>query len=233
MPNYIKNRITIIGDASQVKEVFERFNTHHPAEIYKAHDGSVICKNGGNVGWLNLSNGEFSQRGKDSVLGLPEGWEIELTKPIDQFPDFNKVTPQPENIFNGDLGAPEEEMCRREGRPTWYDWNRANWGTKWNCSNCESESSNTFTFQTAWSGVPDLMLKMSELVPDIKIEYEYADEDTGRNCASYVFLNGKVEQSFEPQGGSKEAYELAFKLRPHLKEEYILDGDNYTSKDND
>ncbi|MDA3780456.1 MAG: hypothetical protein PF487_09615 [Bacteroidales bacterium] len=40
--------------------------------------------------------------------------------------DFNKIIPQPENIFNGNLGEKERQMCEDEGRPNWYDWNIEN-----------------------------------------------------------------------------------------------------------
>jgi len=235
MPNYIKNRLVINGTPEQVREVFEKYNTHYPAELFTSHDGRIVCREIESkifsVGWFNLKNAEFETRENGIVVGLPDGWKLEVKPSVNRFPDFNKIIPQPENIFNGNLGKEEEEMCKREGRPTWYEWNRHNWGTKWNCSDCGEEKYNSFTFVTAWNGVSHLILELSKQVAGIEILYEYADEDTGHNCASYKFLNGNVIEEYEPEGGSKEAYELAFKLNPNTAENYELIDDNYEYKD--
>lgn len=231
MANYIKNRLVIAGTPEKVKEVFEKYNTYYPAELYTAHDGRIVCKEieseKFSVGWFDLKNAEFETRENGIVNGLPDGWKLEIKAAVNHFPDFNKVLPQPENIFNSNLGREEEEMCKKEGRPTWYEWNRQNWGTKWNSSECVEEKYNSFTFVTAWNGVPNLILELSKQNEGIEILYEYADEDTGHNCASYKFLNGEVIEENEPQGGSKEAYDLAFKLRPHYAKNYKLVGETY------
>ena len=41
------------------------------------------------------------------------------------------LCPQPDDLFKGNLGPAEREMCAAEGIPNWYDWNCENWGTKW------------------------------------------------------------------------------------------------------
>jgi hypothetical protein len=110
------------------------------------------------------------------------------------------------------------------GHATWYGWSVENWGTKWNSSECEKISDTVFDFVTAWSGVPKLIEKMSCEFPDVKISYEYSDEDTGCNCGIGNYLNGEVEFR-RLENSSIEAYELAFKLRPDNKEYYqLVDG---------
>lgn len=232
MPNYIKNRISLKGNFSDIEKCIDKYTVVYPACIYRAYDGTIICKDKeGQVGWFNEKNGEFSRRDKPTLIGLPDGWEFELTQESHSFPDFNKIKPQPENIFNGDLGDKEREMCKKEGRPNWYDWNRSNWGTKWNLSTPEKESYSTRTFITAWVGVPSLINELSKNNPNLEINYEFADEDTGYNCASFIFKNGVCIDSFEPEGGSKDAYELSFKLRPESKEYYELVEGNYKYKE--
>lgn len=112
------------------------------------------------------------------------------------------------------------------GHATWYNWNTENWGTKWNCFSCEKEADNIFTFETAWSNVSELIRKISESFPNVEFKYEYSDEDTGSNCGSGMFKNGNGELNVL-ENGSKEAYDLAFKLRPDYKEDYKLVGENY------
>lgn len=44
---------------------------------------------------------------------------------------LSAMVPQPENLFQGDLGEAERAKCEEQGIPNWYDWNVSNWGTKW------------------------------------------------------------------------------------------------------
>lgn len=110
------------------------------------------------------------------------------------------------------------------GYAYWYDWAIANWGTKWNSYCCERLSDKSFSWETAWSGVPVLVEQISKKFPDVKMLYEYSDEDTGHNCGFARMKNGIVE-IVKHEGGSKEAYDLALKLRPEYKEYYqLVDG---------
>lgn len=115
---------------------------------------------------------------------------------------------------------------REHGFVSWYEWSIKHWGTKWNCSECEKIDENVFEFQTAWSGVPDLIEKMSCEFPSIKITYEWSDEDTGCNCGIGQY-HGDNANLIRLENSSKEAYELCFKLWPHKKENYQLVGDTY------
>jgi len=231
MPDHVKNRIEISGSPSQVDELIERFGTKVEAHLSTAHDASIICKTKDDkVGWFDLKTGVFARRGQDDVMGIPEGYEMEINSAFIHFPDFRKIVPHPENIFLDSLGAKEREMCKREGRPNWYNWQIANWGTKWNSYSCEREGYNVFWFETAWSGVPALIEKMSLEFPDIEIAYEYSSEDTGYNCGVLKLKNG-IQDKYVPDGGSKEAYDIAFRLRPSCREWYELVNGAYECKD--
>ncbi len=237
MPNNIKNRLEIIGSEIQVKKVLEFFSTSVEKKLRRTHDKeSIICQDEGGKfkGWYNDTDKTFiylNDRDK-KIPGLPKGFEYEYNDAFIHFPDFNKVIPQPENIFRGDLGRKEEEKCKLEGRPTWYSWNTENWGTKWNSYCCECESKNTFTFETAWGGVIEIIKEMSRQLPEIEFRYEYSDEDTGYNCGAGKFKDGLTD-FVELEGGSKGAYDLAFKLRPHDREGYQLVDGKYEYIDED
>ena len=93
----------------------------------------------------------------------------------------------------------------------WYDWSIENWGTKWNACDCyvgESE----IEFSTAWANVAGLMAVLSEQHPDYEFYYEYADEDTGYQVGNIRLKGGEVLDSKVYDGGSKEAYEQAFRI---------------------
>ena len=221
MPNHIRNKIEIIGS---VKKVTETFGTHHPSKLNRIR-GSILCKNEtGDYGWFNEKTGVFTRRDETNVIGLPEGWEMEINPAFLQFPDFEKIIPMPKEVKDtyGDSGL----------KPGWYVWSCNNWGTKWNSYDCEKLDENVFVFDTAWNSVPGLVEKMSKVFPEIQFNYKYADEDTGYNVGHYIYKNGDIIYKYLPEGGSKEAYEFAFELRPYHKERYkLVDGEyEYTDE---
>lgn len=167
MPNYITNKLTIIGKDERIKDVldFIKIEKEEDVEIY-------------GIGTM----------------------------------DFNKITPMPKWVYRGILGEDEIEKYGEEN--CWKAWAEDNWGTKWNAFGQPDKrnSENTLYFETAWNGVPKLISKLSLIFPDVVIEYSYCDEDTGYNVAQYVFKEGKTIGRYVPDGGTKEAYELAFKI---------------------
>lgn len=127
-----------------------------------------------------------------------------------------------------------EKACRafeETGYIYWYDWQNDKWGTKWNAYSCEKLSDAEFTFETAWSGVPDIIMEISRRFPKVKILYNYSDEDTGYNCGQYEFSKGETLSTYIPDGGSVEAYNIAFELRPDWAKNYRLVDGNYVYND--
>lgn len=125
--------------------------------------------------------------------------------------DFNKIIPAPDYIYQGNLGQEERE---KYGKNNWYDWNRLNWGTKWNSYGYSGDGikdfdGKTITFETAWNSVPCIIKKLSEQYPDIEFEYSYSDEDFGYNVGAMKYKAGMQLSSYIPDGGTREAIELA------------------------
>ena len=229
MPNHIKNRLKINGTIQQIKHVFEKYNTHIKSDVRRSCDGDIVCKNDSesnfSIGWLNPNNGIFKTRQDNSQrIGLPDGYRIWVLDPEDRFPDFNKIIPHPDCDEYNDI--PSQEAVKNSAN-WWYRWNIDNWGTKWNSySHCSNEYG-TYTFNTAWNGVPALIQEVSRQNPDIEIEYVYADEDSGFNVGKFIFLNGNILFSIIPQGVTKESYDIYFELNPEDKEYYELIDGNY------
>lgn len=96
----------------------------------------------------------------------------------------------------------------------WYDWNIANWGTKWNSYNCKNPGYGIYFFDTAWSGVPDIICKMSKEFSKIEIDYKYADEDSGSNVGDMTIKAGDCIENRSPENGSNEAYGIYLSLNP-------------------
>lgn len=115
---------------------------------------------------------------------------------------------------------------RKHGYLSWYKWSIDNWGTKWNSYSCKKISDTIFQFDTAWSGVPELIKIISTKFPNVTISYKYSDEDTGSNCGIGEFKGG-LNDLRKLENNSLEAYELAFELHPNSKENFKRVGDKY------
>lgn len=233
MPNHVTTRVELIGDLKEINQVFEKYNTYHKAKISKAYDGKAICKDLNSdkfsVGWMDLNTGLFHARDAKPIKGLPEGWGIELEDAFDHFPDFKKVIPPPK-IDDYEASADTSMMNNPNN---WYNWNRNNWGTKWNSYACKRINLTTFEFQTAWSTVPKIIEAMSKEFLNVEFKCIFADEDTGYNCGKFTFKGGKIVREVCPKGGTKESYEIAFEVHPDIKQYYELLENNYKYIDED
>lgn len=126
--------------------------------------------------------------------------------------DFNKVIPTPDNIYQGNLGQTERA---KYGKNNWLDWNIAHWGTKWNSYGYDAEytprefDGEHINFQTAWRCPQPVIAALAKQYPDLSFELTWADEDFGYNTGKKEYEDGEEIFSSIPQGGSKEALELA------------------------
>ena len=145
--------------------------------------------------------------------------------------DFEKIIPMPEHIYRGNLSKEEEEKYGKEN--CWYEWSLSNWGTKWNAYDICKVDENTIQFDTAWSGVPNIMVELSKLHPNVELHYKYADEDTGNNVGSHIIKNSN-DYERDIINNSKEAYEIYIELKGESNCLYFdKEIDNYIHKDCD
>lgn len=226
MPNHVKNLIELVGPMSEIDALIKKFSTYIPASVKKTHDNKeVICKQvGSEYGfcWMDLKTGYCNNRSGLSQIGLPDDYEIELSDSIFCFPDFDKVIPPPKDD-PAYKDEPSQEVAKTSPN-WWYTWNSKHWGTKWGGYSYERPAINVFTFETAWASVPKIIASISLAFPNVTINYKWSDEDTGYNCGRAVYKDGLIQETI-PEGGSPEAFQIAFELRPDRAEGYeLVDG---------
>ena len=90
-----------------------------------------------------------------------------------------------------ELGRTYIKNIQDYGESNWYDWHNKNWGTKWNACETIVLNENEVEFQTAWS-TPEPIIKAISKKYHTRVEVEYADEDLGSNCGSYVYNCGEL-----------------------------------------
>lgn len=141
---------------------------------------------------------------------------MELIKGEESWIDFEKIIPMPDNIFRGNLG-PEERAIY--GSNNWYDWCRANWGTKWNAySDCFDKENNAIEFDTAWSCPIPVLDALAELCYKHNVSFtgKWADEDCGFNVGVFESDCDSDEYWFSYEyieSESNEAYDIYVELK--------------------
>lgn len=115
--------------------------------------------------------------------------------------DFNSILPQPEGIETGGCSGnhPEGVVC-------WYEWNSANWGTKWGAyshrellvTGTEAQLEVRLVFDTAWTQPTPIFVAIEERwgveVNAITLDEGGAPpEFYGDNASDYLYVDTSVE----------------------------------------
>lgn len=96
---------------------------------------------------------------------------------------WNFVRPPQESIDSGRYHATNGWVDGKESGNTpdnWYNWNRANWGTKWDAYDVElqvkSLSHLQYRFTTAWNEPAPVIEAMTEQFPSLRLTLTYKEE---------------------------------------------------------
>lgn len=198
MPNHVTNIIT----ASP--EVIKAITRKHTAEQRAEHDANE-AKTAAN----------YKERtGND--------WPYPAKQLPERYFTFADIIPEPERIFHGgcDGNHPHPHPDGGFYDHCWYEWNRSNWGTKWDAYDQSIEPLPgdlcKLQFDTAWSHpVPvmeALVERLAKEFPDEVVKVEYADEDFGYNVGRYTIEGGEIVDQQE-LSDTDEGRELAAKIK--------------------
>lgn len=131
-----------------------------------------------------------------------EGREIKIVS-------FNKIAPKPTTFTPN---SKEED-----------DWLLRNWGTRNRAFNVCWVSDNEIIFDTLWNPAIPIFMKIAKQFPNVSFSFKYAKKErvgtkTGELCA----YNGNITLFRRPKAFSRDAFEIAFELMPHLRNYYTL-----------
>ena len=138
------------------------------------------------------------------------GNEEDVSKVADIFESkdtvFGKIIPSPDwkNIPNDNGELPKEKLhTNSKGEVVvatmefpdgtndsrWYDWNVANWDTKWDIAGAveiEEQDSEIIeiNFNTAWSPPEAICFKLREMFPDLSFQWFF--DEPGMEVAGYL-----------------------------------------------
>lgn len=193
MPNWVFNSLVVTGEKSELDKMVEQLNQPF-VKHFPQH---------------NFVNGELVKTADVQTYDNPvfSFWNIVKPTDLDAYYETD-VFKGSKNIEPNDNDSFMAEFVRSmRDDQDWYHWNCRNWGTKWDVavSNGDEyadtqlewvdDNEILIRFNTAWSPVHQVLIKLSEQHPTLDFDYEYEEEQGwGGRC---TFLNGEESSSEE------------------------------------
>jgi hypothetical protein len=228
MPNWCVNQLDITGDESEVARLIEfvkgggdgfdfaKIVPPPDSPFYSISDKQNHFQCGCEPVYVELpelpqvvaytdSNGNDVMRnqGEWRVGDLPVKKEVIGNGTIEAFVEAG---------FGGSEVCPIHNETKNSLHPDWwYNWNVANWGTKWNCHevwNDREEDANVFAgrtsynFDTAWSPAEPVVAALSGLFPTLVITHRYCEG--GNGYAGQVVYHSGNEVSRDEYSGDND-----------------------------
>ena len=224
MPNYVKNRITLLNGESveeALKDVLTKdengkltfdFNKLIPMPKELDIESSSNYEDYFKV-YLNTCVDD--QKTFDKLIKT-----CLSNNPYDEKKDYILSEKEIEEIYKRYKSVSKEEMLKvgeqiannllKYKAKDWYDWDNRNWGTKWNACDCGIYD-NVIEFDTAWNFPTPIAKKLFKKYPKLNIEWIYSEEQICCYGGYMKQIDGKIEEK-EFEEDSKEMYENAFEL---------------------
>lgn len=204
MPNWVQTKLTFHGKSERVSELLKTIRSEKDGDIRYFDFEKIIPMpkslkiTSGSSTDFGIDILKYRESGDDSALKSRLSWPWVVNAGI------KTVEELVDHVIEGGLADLNEgqlalDNIKNYGCKDWYDWAVRNWGTKWNSSDGFYEN-DTLSFQTAWSLPEPVLVKLSEMFPDITIGVVYADEDIGSNCGEFQLVDGNIENYIEYDG---------------------------------
>ena len=129
--------------------------------------------------------------------------------------NFHKIAPIPEGLVEG---SKEKD-----------DWLLTNWGTRNVAYNACWVSDFELIFDTFTNPAIPIAYRIMKHFPDIDFSFKFASDHTGTNAGEVYTDKGSIFFN-QQKDFSKDAFEMAFELRPHLRALFTLVADTNTYK---
>ena len=189
MPNWCSNRLNIIGDKEEV-------NKFAFAVSERTDDG------------LKYSILHKLVPTPEGLLDHPSGYYTEVPNPAwETLLEEGKISQEryDELVRDNEAGyARDQANLAKYGYKDWYDWNYANWGTKWADEDTHLESAGylagkekhytlSLEFETPWCAPIAGISKVARQFPNVKFILQYWETSNDFAGCAVFDENGFVE----------------------------------------
>jgi hypothetical protein len=192
MPNWVFNSLVVSGEQSELDKMVAQLNQpfvkHFPE--HKFENGEIV--------WV--ADEQHYDNPVFAFWNIVKPTDLEAYYETDTFKGNKNITIDEDGKMNNDSFMKEFVRSMKEDQD-WYHWNCRNWGTKWDVSvvngneypntikTVNDDGSILYQFETAWSPVGEVLMKLSEQYPTLNFDYEYEEEQGwGGSC---TFLGGE------------------------------------------
>ena len=234
MPNYCNNSLMVSGDAKELKKFLKKGISEEPMSYSKTGEKELVwrmsnyhptpeplsrtispARDGEWVNEWEVQHAKKRIEEQPSIIAKIEqelgaldlfSTNEQLNDLLDQLKEAKKPIAIPELIpcANG-TEKDRKTLIKKYGTDNWYDWNIANWGTKWDCSSSEcgyqTDEKTYFSvnFDSAWSPPSNWFYKVAQMYPKLNFKLSYYE--CGCWFAGVMYSqNGEVgEEQGEPE----------------------------------
>ena len=181
MPNWVFNSLVVSGEKSEldkmVAQLNQPFEKHFPDSKFNQETKE----------WDKTPAVQVYDNPVFAFWNIVKPTDLEAYYETDVHKGNKNIKKDDDGKFDGESFMAEFVRSMSEDQD-WYHWNCRNWGTKWDvCASNGDEYSDTrmeitddgsvmYHFNTAWSPVGEVLIKLSEQYPTLEFDYEYEEE---------------------------------------------------------
>ena len=200
MPNWCVNQVDVKGDEADVARLIELVKGDEDAfdfakivpvpdsPHYAVGEGQNDFLCGCKKVWVETKAqvGKYDEEGYEAAEGHWEANGLPIVKEVlnnGTIRDFVSAG------FGGVEVCPTHKVGQISSQPDWwYNWNVANWGTKWNCGEVWHDrtteqiteaGTTSYNFDTAWSPAERVIAALAALFPTLTITHRYCEAGMG------------------------------------------------------
>ncbi len=240
MPNWVRNKITI--HAKNYKKIIEEItgdedNLDFNKVVPRSKDLDVVSGTISNK-CVKIYLDSISECPRETLNKYLEAYKTQYKEEFKEFMNADEHNKLMEELLNDKDFITKEPTFKTKadvyaygkrnldnvieyGHANWYDWNIANWGTKWNADNTMINGKE-IDFETAWDPPLAFVEALSKKYPEATFHLDFADEQICVYCGECDMENGNLKNEIVFDQCSKEAYEKGFLLWPEVKEHFIF-----------
>jgi hypothetical protein len=233
MPNWAVNQLDISGDEKEIVQLIELVKGDEDAfdfakvvpipdsPFYAANETQSHFQCGCVPVYVELPDlpevVAYTDNDGKEVMRKQGEWRVG-DLPIRKITESNGTIEMDSALyFGGSEVCPIHEQLKVSSHPDWwYNWNVANWGTKWNCAEVwhdrdddkPVEGKTSYNFDTAWSPAEPVVAALAKKFPTLTITHRYCEGGMGY-AGQVVYVNGEgvCHDIYEQQEGlPDEAY---------------------------
>lgn len=214
MPNHIATKFSVSGTPAEIDDFIKAARHEYP-------DGSSIFA----IESFYPCPAELRKTTSPTKVVSQEEYEATLKKNEEEKDKCFQQWPITE--------AMQKDYKERFGHDNWYDWQVANWGTKWGCYDVVGESQDTWHrhddgdtssyiwcyYNTAWSPATEALRQISQQFPNLEFRHAFSDE--GGNYLGYeVLQDGQITDQGDYNWSSPEGKAFREEEGIHPPSEY-------------